>query len=179
MSQRMSQYDGLSPLQYLVARAIHDGYIITHKGLLLWGSIPTAKDVDLLRCLFLLLEATFTNVFWVAKRKGLCSHSALKEGVDVLLTAKELEELAAMRRGNENTRKLPQNAAQPTFGFTTQNPLVDVASRSRLCQYVNVNYIARHQSSFGLQSYASTFCWLDCLLPPGQPLLHRSSRTTT
>lgn len=33
------------------------------------GSIPTAKDVDLLRWLILVLEATLTNAFWVVKQK--------------------------------------------------------------------------------------------------------------
>ena len=119
---RMSSYSNLSMLSRYTEEAIKDGYIITHKGLLLWAPIPSAKDVPILRALFLLLEATFCSVFWAAKSKvqggfgiralcpwnvedlpytGLCSHSPLLEGFigDFSLSPEELETL-------ENERKL-------------------------------------------------------------------------
>jgi hypothetical protein len=70
VSHRMSRYTNLQSLPKYAAAAIEEGYVITHKGLLLWAPIPSAADVPLLRAMFLLLEAALTSVFWAAKSKN-------------------------------------------------------------------------------------------------------------
>lgn len=105
VSARLATYDSgvLKPMY--VGRALQDGYVIVHKGLLCWTSLPSAAMVPVLRVLFLALEATFTGVFQAMRCKtegpfeydGLCTHSALSEAPlgDHNLSAEELEAHAA------------------------------------------------------------------------------------
>ena len=83
-----------------VAKAIKEGFNITHKGLLCWAPIPEAALTPITRVLFLAIEALFTFTFWAVKSNtehglgmvnislwnwttlpydGLCSHSSLME----------------------------------------------------------------------------------------------------
>lgn len=163
VSQRMSQYDGLSLLPRYVAEALNDGYTITHKGLLLWAPIPSTKDVPLVRALFLLLEASMTFTFWAVKSKndgtfyafgdrslcrwdvdnlpytGLCSHNPLNEGpsLDNSLSPEDLEELQKARRRNEASRKLVPNQ---------QNFAKNIADKRFYCDICN--YPAAHGTNY-------------------------------
>ncbi|KAK5199734.1 Carbamoyl-phosphate synthase [Exophiala xenobiotica] len=98
---RLNQYDDLTMLPSRVEAAIDDGYVIVHKGLLCWISLPPPTLVPIYRLLFVALEATFAYMFWAMHatkgdygmshiclwdRKtlpwdGLCSHPALGEGI--------------------------------------------------------------------------------------------------
>jgi hypothetical protein len=109
---------GGTPLH--VDKALKEGFIITHKGLLAWTSIPNVNHQYALRGLFLILECVFTLYFWAMKSRtkdygmptlcpwprdsltydGLCSHFSIKEGVvgaAMNLTPEETEALDADR----------------------------------------------------------------------------------
>lgn len=135
VSQRMSQYSCLANLPRYVDESIREGYIITHKGLLVWAPIPALLDRPLVKAMFILLEAMLTFVFWAVKNKvgggfvsfglpslwawafkdleytSLCSHNPLSEqlGIDFALSAEELEALDKLRKRNEAARKLIPN----------------------------------------------------------------------
>jgi hypothetical protein len=89
-----------------VRAALQRGYQITHKGILCSIPLPSPADTQRLRALFILLEATFTFVFWTIKAntvfglgmhemrqwtldsleyEGLCSHTSLREGFEINL----------------------------------------------------------------------------------------------
>lgn len=121
---RWYDYDRKKNLPRYVKRALDDGYVIKHKGLLLWCPIPSSAELPTLRLLFLAVEAMFSFYFWTMQSpskdygmpdfcpwskdmlsyKGLCSHSALWEGVeaDFDLTPEQHEEMAAVIK--EKTR---------------------------------------------------------------------------
>lgn len=109
---------GHSLLPTRIPPALAEGYTIGHKGLLAWCPIPSAGDVPRLRLLFIALEAAMSFCFWTMYCSfekdfamgsccpwprasftygGLCSHSALCEGVhgDLSLTQEQLENIAA------------------------------------------------------------------------------------
>ena len=117
---RFQQYDAGHNLPKHMTIAIAEGYKITYKGILCSVPLPGAADVPRLRIIFILLEATFTFVFWAIKintryglgmhglrrwslsdfeYKGLCSHTPLMETVagDLDLSPEELEAIAAAR----------------------------------------------------------------------------------
>ncbi|KEF59044.1 uncharacterized protein A1O9_03887 [Exophiala aquamarina CBS 119918] len=103
VKHRFFNYDNGYSLGKRVESTLNDGWSIAHKGLLCWGSIPTADLVPLLRVLYIALETVFAYVFWtMTKTKGkgkrnmahislwelgthtydgLCSHPALLEGI--------------------------------------------------------------------------------------------------
>jgi hypothetical protein len=64
VSARLAMYDNEVQLPRHVAKALNDGYSITHKGILCWIPIPSPANVPLHRVFIMLLEATFTFVFW-------------------------------------------------------------------------------------------------------------------
>lgn len=100
-----------------VCAALKDGYEITHKGILVWCSLPAAAKVPIYRLLFLAMEAAFTYTFWAVKSRltdhsmisccpwalssftygGLGSHNPLIElaAGDFNLSSEELEAVAA------------------------------------------------------------------------------------
>jgi hypothetical protein len=98
---RFSTYGSALYLPDNVGKALDDGYVIVSKGLLAWCSQPIEDHVFVVRGLCLLLEATFTFVFWAFRSRtksygypdfchwdtadlvydGLCSHSALIEPI--------------------------------------------------------------------------------------------------
>jgi len=100
-----------------VQRALDDGYKISHKGLLVWCSIPSAENAPRFRLLFVAIEAALSFLFWTMKSKvkdygmhiccpwprdsfsygGLCSHNALTEMVagNFDLSGEQLEAIAA------------------------------------------------------------------------------------
>lgn len=116
---RLKQYDDGFLLPRYVEATLHEGYHITHKGLLCWTPTPSATQVPINRLLFFALEATLAFMFWTMRQRtgyhgltdlclwdhdtleyiGLCSHSALYEGIlgDFDLTPEELETQAAER----------------------------------------------------------------------------------
>lgn len=115
---RWYDYDRKRNLPYYIQRALDNGYDITQKGLLMWCPLPSAAKLPTLRLLFLAMEAMFALYFWAMQSptkdygmsgfcpwpkgafayQGLCSHSAMREGVeaDFDLTQEQLEEMAAV-----------------------------------------------------------------------------------
>ncbi|KAH0367935.1 hypothetical protein KCU65_g4357, partial [Aureobasidium melanogenum] len=125
-SSRLDHYDYSDALPQLVKKALDDGYVIAHKGLLAWTTtLPRPGLVPKTRLLFLALEATFAYNFWAMRAykkdygmghmslwprleleyDGLCSHCCLYEGIrrNFDLSDEQLEEVAALRA--ENTRQ--------------------------------------------------------------------------
>ena len=114
---RFYDYDRRKNVPYYVQKALNDGYSITHKGLLMCCPLPSAAELPTLRLLFLAIEAMFSFHFWAMQSptkdygmgtfcpwpkdafsyRGLCSHSAMWEGVeaDFDLTPEQREEMAA------------------------------------------------------------------------------------
>ncbi|KAM0151871.1 hypothetical protein ACHAPG_007994 [Botrytis cinerea] len=113
---RFAKYDNGGALPRYVKWAQDNGFSIVHKGLVVWCPIPEPVDRPRVRVLFLALEATLSFSFWTMKSStkdynlgeccywardsfpygGLCSHSALWEGVEGLeLTPQELSDIAA------------------------------------------------------------------------------------
>lgn len=99
--QRFSNYDKGTLIAEAVESAQKEGFVIVSKGLLGWCSKPIEEHVFVVRGLCLLLEATFTFVFWAFRSRtaaygypnfchwdisdllydGLCGHSALIEPI--------------------------------------------------------------------------------------------------
>lgn len=122
-----------------VRDALKEGYTVTHKGLLVWTSLPPAEHVPIRRLLFVAIETTLSFLFWTMHSTskdygigscclwprdsfsylGLCSHNALLEMVlgDFDLSAEQLEALAADIR--EKNRLYQANYYQ---NLKTQDP---------------------------------------------------------
>lgn len=114
---RLKQYDDGFLIPEYVQKSLDEGFVIEHKGLLCWISIPTASMAPIRRLLFFALEATFSFLFWAMKARlgdysmghiclwgrfdmeytGLCSHCCLNEAIigDFDMTAEQLEAQAA------------------------------------------------------------------------------------
>lgn len=113
VNARFAQYARGYRIPVLMQEALDDGYKITHRGLVCWASLPTARIVPVTRVLFYLLEASLSYMFWAmhasardSDRKdfclwepvtleygGLCSHSALTDAInaDFHLSDEQLE----------------------------------------------------------------------------------------
>lgn len=110
-----------------VREALDNGYKITHKGVLAWFSIPSAKNVPRFRVLNYSMEVMFGFLFWAMHSKtkdyggidsccpwhresftygGLCSHSAFLDPMraNLNLSAKQLELLDAQNKENRRIR---------------------------------------------------------------------------
>ncbi|KAK7712357.1 Heat shock protein ssb1 [Diaporthe eres] len=109
-----------------VNEALKQGYKITHKGVLAWTAIPSAKDVPRFRLLFYAMEATFSFHFWTMYSKtqdyligsccpwpldsftydGLCTHNCLHDVIagHFNLSPEELELLDAQNKENRRIR---------------------------------------------------------------------------
>lgn len=119
LTGRFGQYDSHQALAGFVEKALKDGYVIAHKGILVSLVRPTPALVPGCRLLILAIEACLANIFWTMTRvkmdytvtfslwerdqftyAGLCSHTALWEGgrLDLNLTAEELEAHAQMMK---------------------------------------------------------------------------------
>lgn len=72
---RMTTYDTRSAgkfhktIPHYVETSLKEGYVLTHKGLLVWIALPPASEAYLLRCLFLILECIFTLCFQAMKSR--------------------------------------------------------------------------------------------------------------
>lgn len=113
---RFNNYDNRTFLPRYVQLALEDGYTITHKALLCTAPVPPVPIFPVTRILFYGLEACFSYLFWAMRTPmqnsskshlspwtdgfeylGLCSHSALKDGIFVDaedLTPDKMEEYA-------------------------------------------------------------------------------------
>lgn len=132
---RWACYNAEWTLPKYVADTLQEGFTIVYKGLLCWTpSIPTPGLQPTLRLFFLLLEATFSYVFWAIRTitkdygmahlclwdrhaleyTGLCSHCCLTEGVrgDFSLSSEQLEALAALRKQLRTERHAEQQAVR-------------------------------------------------------------------
>jgi hypothetical protein len=98
-----------------IHKSLEEGFTMTHKGLLVWTPIPRPAFRYLIRCLFLVLESTFTLLLWAMKSRtkdyfmpalvpwpresftydGLCTHFSINEEFDAL----------ALERKKEKNRK--------------------------------------------------------------------------
>jgi hypothetical protein len=119
---RWHEYDQDTGLPKYYKASLAEGFTVVHRGLLCWTpSIPPPALQPTFRLLFLLLEATFSYIFWAMRTPdgkdygmahlclwdrhaleyiGLCSHCCLREGVlgEFSLSAEELEALAIKRK---------------------------------------------------------------------------------
>ncbi|KAJ3957084.1 Carbamoyl-phosphate synthase [Colletotrichum tropicale] len=113
---RFKNYDNQQMLPKYVQLALEDGFTITHKALLCTAPVPPVPIFPVTRILFYGLEACFSYLFWAMRTPmqnsskshlspwtdgfeylGLCSHSALKDGIFVDaedLTPEKMEEYA-------------------------------------------------------------------------------------
>jgi transposase-like protein len=143
---RMRDYETRNSLPSTVAASLKEGYVITHKGLLLWAPIPAAEDLPLFRALFILLEASMCCAFWAVMEKkmggaysfgihelcswrikdleyaGLCTHSSLVEQlhVDFALSAEDLKALEQSRRVATRARTNKSHANQRATNIKTK-----------------------------------------------------------
>jgi hypothetical protein len=124
---RFGQYDKLKALPSLVKKALEDGYVIAHKGLLAWTTtLPRAGIVPMTRLLFLAIEATFSFNFWAMRAyksdygmghmclwprldleyDSACTHCCLYEGIrgEFDLTDEQLEEIAILVGRNHDEK---------------------------------------------------------------------------
>lgn len=92
-------YDYVMPM--FVERSLKEGFVITHKCLLVWTPMPVASKQYALRALFLTLETVFALCFWTMKSRvkdyfmpalcpwprdsftydGCCNHFSINEGM--------------------------------------------------------------------------------------------------
>lgn len=133
VSRRLNSYTHGTLLPHYVQKALENGYVISHKGLLCWSAIPTPASQPMIRLLFLILEATFAYLFWVMRTPrggdfgmahicpwnredfeydGLCSHCSLNEVIygDFDLSAEELEAQAAELKKRRNAAEAVKRA---------------------------------------------------------------------
>jgi hypothetical protein len=114
-------YDNENGIPRYYNASLKEGFTVVSRGLLCWTpSIPPPGIQPVFRLLFLLLEATFSYIFWAMRTPrgndygmahicpwdrlaleytGLCSHCCLTEGVigDFSLSPEQLEELAVKK----------------------------------------------------------------------------------
>lgn len=148
ISARFYCYDARVGLPIFVESVLDDGYTVTWKGLLCWSPIPDAGSRFPVAALIHALEATFSIVRWAMKSRtkdygmphlcpwrldtmeydGLCSHSALDEGVRT-----ELDGLTPKQRAAKEVEMEQRRIAQ--FGQllpTQARQLSQVASTAAL-----------------------------------------------
>ena len=133
-------YNTDTNLPQLVKLALDDGFRIEHKGLLCWVQMPAAKDMFVVRVLFLAIEAAFSTVLWAMQSRtkdyglpplcpwfldgveydGCCSHSALTEGIsgeEDGLTVEQIAvkhvEMVARRAAANSARYYDRKANDP------------------------------------------------------------------
>jgi hypothetical protein len=136
MLSRFYNYDTETLLPTYYEASLEEGFTVVHRGLLCWTlSIPPPAVQPTFRLLFLLLEATFSYVFWVMRARngkdygmehiclwdrlsleysGLCSHCCLTEGVhgEFSLSAEELEALAVKKKEHRATYNMAYHRRQ-------------------------------------------------------------------
>ena len=160
VSERLDQYAnrGKYTPKY-VAKALDDGYVITHNGLLCWAPIPPAGLAPLLRVLFIALEATFACVFWAMYSRtsymsqlclwdlskleydGLCSHIPFHEAVagDFSLSPEELEVQAAQILANRAERKRVASRAAYAQAKSNDPEALQVKSKAKSRKHAEEN----------------------------------------
>lgn len=128
VQSRFANYDNWSSLPSLVEKSLLDGYTITHKGVLCSAPCSSYGSKVPPRGLFLLLESVFANVFLVMEKRdhnyglpcvspwtnesveyfGLCSHSAIHEGIrgeDEKMTPAERLEWVNLAKARKQAQK--------------------------------------------------------------------------
>jgi hypothetical protein len=169
---RFHQYDILYQLPKYVQIAVDEGYIIAHKGLLCWMTMPAPALQPMLRLLFLALEATFSYVFWAMKTvtkgygmahiclrdreildyDGLCSHCCLYEGIrgDFDLSAEQLEASAIQKKETRAEKQTVHNSNYHHKQMETNHDeyLEEMAERVR-------NHRAQNPEKFRAQERAN------------------------
>jgi hypothetical protein len=122
-------YASGNTVPYYVRKYQQNGYSIVHHCLLVWCPIPSPGQVPRFRTAVIILEATFTSIFWTLRRPeksygltstsawpcdslewdGLGTHSPLLEGIrsnepGLGLSSEELEKIAVMTRVRTSRR---------------------------------------------------------------------------
>ncbi|KAL8866510.1 MAG: hypothetical protein Q9198_008859 [Flavoplaca austrocitrina] len=130
---RFWQYDNGEVLPFHVEKALDDGWVITHKGMLCWIPIPAASFVPVRRILFVALESTLAYLLsammddtrnhvlkniglWdrdSLEYDGLCSHCSLNEAIlgEFDLDDEQLEELAREKEQKRVELKSENNSS--------------------------------------------------------------------
>lgn len=134
VTARLRQYDDGFLLSTWVEDALDNAFVIVHKGLLCWCSIPAAALVPIYRLLFVAMEATFSYVFWAVRTvtaadwgmghicswdrttlayDGLVRHCAPNEAIrgDFHLSEEEREALAAEKEKKAALLKSQNNSS--------------------------------------------------------------------
>lgn len=134
VDSRLVRYESylLSTKPVYVQQAFDEGYTITHKGLLCWIAIPTPAKAFPVRVLFVAMETTFSIILRAMRNRtkdyglpslspwssesmpydGLCSHSALKEGIPGEEDGLTLEEINAKQVELDKIREKLVHMAQ-------------------------------------------------------------------
>jgi hypothetical protein len=137
-SYRLNRLEKGKHMPVHMAKAIDEGFVITHVGVLVSAPRPVPSEVPLTRLVFYGLEGTFAFLFWSMQAyksdysmagvtlwgwqnlpwKGLSSHTAFADPIcgEFDLTKEELEEHAAnmkVRKQEQNREKFKRIRADP------------------------------------------------------------------
>jgi len=168
VSTRMSQYGREVNLPKYVRRALDDGYVISHKGLLCWAPLPTASKKIPLRALFLIVEAVFTLYFWamVSRKKdytmpplcpwsldsleydGCCGHFSLSEKIDgqvAYLTPEQIDAVDSDRKLQNSRRDAKKRGPVKTSISSKKRRENALAQKKFSCDLCNVFFGAKNQ----------------------------------
>lgn len=135
VTARLRQYDDGFLLSTWVEDALDNAFVIVHKGLLCWCSVPTAALAPIYRLLFVAMEATFSYVFWAMRTvtaadwgmdhicswdrttheyDGLVRHCALNDPIrgKFHLSEEEREALAAKKEKKQSLLEAQNNSSR-------------------------------------------------------------------
>ncbi|KAF2429891.1 hypothetical protein EJ08DRAFT_263104 [Tothia fuscella] len=164
--RRLSSYDSGQALPSLIEPALNDGWIIVHKRVLCQTALPSLSNYFLSRALILAIESLFSVVFWAMFSKtndygspplcpwdravlgydGLCSHTALIEGIRGVNENLTLEETA-----RDESERLAKASAQKSAHYFDLKPTDWAAWKA-----ARRRYEAKHEHGEKLRSmYAS------------------------
>jgi hypothetical protein len=165
MLKRFYKYDTETALPKYYEASLEEGFTVVHRGLLCWTlSIPPPAIQPTFRLLFLLLEATFSYVFWAMRTpngkdygmghiclwdrlsleySGLCSHCCLTEGVngEFSLSAEELEALAVKKKEHVSAKGRAYHRTQMETNYEEYHAKNTAYHQMQM----DTNYEAYHQ----------------------------------
>ncbi|KAH0363440.1 heat shock protein 70, partial [Aureobasidium melanogenum] len=193
VKRRWAVYDGRTdehlPLPFYVRRALLAGYTISHKALLVYGPIPSAGNVPVVRLFYVAVECVLTFWFWGMRSftkdygigsccpwprdeddfeyRGLCSHSSMAEGVlgDFDLTPEQLEALSveAKSRKKESFAKWYHSSIlkDPHY-HQTRSRESGVAYRAAHPERVKASHAMSEQKIYDSHQYFCKPCYQPC-----------------
>lgn len=165
-----------------VKKARDFGYNITHVALLAYCDIPSPANIPTLRTVVVTLEAVFTAVFWAFVPSengfglshmcpwdrdafewlGLCSHSALHEGIRGLdgemdFTPQQLEDMARITKEKNAQYQFVYHRelrANPTEKYKEREKAHNIKQKP--------NTLARQQAAVKNKTYHCEVCNVSC-----------------